>query len=342
MSSMKTCGQRLLVMAMVTAAGVSAGAPDAFGQRKKKDPAQEEKEAKDKKAYDLYQEGITHYNLGEFDPAIEKFKAAYALTGAPGLLFNVAQAYRLKKDYEQALYFYKTYLRLDPDAPNKGDVEARIAEMDKFIEEQKKMDKARPIGTIPPGGTGVPDPVTPPGGTVTPPGGTVTPPVGTTIAGSDDGGSDPGGSSIGGGDPGGSGISGSYTPKGGTLGVVLRADVDTATFKGAAFAVGASYAFSASFEAHVALLVTGKFGAAVGATILFADGKFRPLASLALPMFFDEGTHIGVHGAVGLRYDLSANLGLQVDLGVAHFLSTPNEAFTTTYFVPSLGLQGRL
>jgi hypothetical protein len=330
------------------------GAGDAFAQRKvKKDPAQEEKALKEKQAYDLYQEGITNYNLGEFDKAIEKFKAAYALTGAPGLLFNVAQAYRLKKDYEQALYFYKTYLRLDPDAPNKADVDARVAEMERMMQEQKNLDKAKPVGTIPPGGTGVPDQPagggtgTPPGGgTVGTPaggGGVSTPPAGggTQTAQNAGGGGD-GGSSVsdGGDEP--TGVEGVYVPHGGTLGFMARADVDTASFKGAAFAVGLTYAFSSSFEADVGALITGKIGATVGATLLFSTSKLRPLASLSLPMFFEDGTHLGVHGAVGLRYDLGKSFGIQLDLGVAHFLSVPTPDFKTTYFIPSIGIQGRL
>lgn len=100
----------------------------------------------------LYEKGNTHYNLGEYDEAIEAFKKAYELSQAPGLLFNIAQSFRLKKDYEQASHFYETYLRLKPDAPNRADVEARIAEMKALLEEQKKMGTKAPIGTVTPDG----------------------------------------------------------------------------------------------------------------------------------------------------------------------------------------------
>ncbi|MGE0868534.1 MAG: tol-pal system YbgF family protein [Kofleriaceae bacterium] len=99
-----------------------------------------------------YEKGQNHYNLGEFDQAISEFKAAYNLSSAPGLLFNIAQSYRLKKDYEQASYFYKTFLRLKPDAKNRPDVEARIAEMDKLLADQKAMASSPPTGTVPPDG----------------------------------------------------------------------------------------------------------------------------------------------------------------------------------------------
>ena len=109
------------------------------------------KKAKAKAAYDR---GLSHYNLGEFDAAITEFKDAYAISSAPGLLFNIAQSYRLKKDYEQATYFYTTYLRLKPDAPNREDVEARLKEMDDLIKQQKEMDAKKPTGVISPEGTG--------------------------------------------------------------------------------------------------------------------------------------------------------------------------------------------
>jgi tetratricopeptide (TPR) repeat protein len=80
-----------------------------------------------------YERGIAHYNLGEFPAAIDELKQAYALSNAPGLLFNLAQAERLAGQPDQALYFYRTYLRLEPDAPNRADVEHRIDEMEKAV-----------------------------------------------------------------------------------------------------------------------------------------------------------------------------------------------------------------
>ena len=104
---------RRVSVALVAAAAIVQVAPAALAQKKGAD------DPKQKEARDHYEKGITHYNLGEFDEAITEFKQAYAISQAPGLLFNIAQSYRLKKDYAQALYFYKTYVRLQPDAPNK-------------------------------------------------------------------------------------------------------------------------------------------------------------------------------------------------------------------------------
>lgn len=98
--------------------------------------------SRDDEARELYKKAMTHYELGEFDAAIDEFKRAYALTSAPGLLFNLAQVYRMKKDPEQAVYFYRTYLRLQPDAPNRADVEALLAENQALLDAERAKRRA--------------------------------------------------------------------------------------------------------------------------------------------------------------------------------------------------------
>lgn len=96
----------------------------------------------DDEARELYKKAMTHYELGEFDAAIDEFKRAYALTSAPGLLFNLAQVYRMKKDPEQAVYFYRTYLRLVPNAPNRADVESLLAENQALLDDARAKKRA--------------------------------------------------------------------------------------------------------------------------------------------------------------------------------------------------------
>jgi tetratricopeptide (TPR) repeat protein len=92
-------------------------------------------EDKDRKAKDLYEQGNTHYDLAEYDQAIDLFKQAYALSHRPTLLYNIAQAYRLKNDCEQALQVYKNYLRVDPNSPFRAKVESRITEMETCVKD---------------------------------------------------------------------------------------------------------------------------------------------------------------------------------------------------------------
>lgn len=151
-----------LMLAAVLLASTTVGAQPANPGAPQTD------EQKKTEAKALYDKGINHYNLGEFDPAIAAFRQAYGISSAPGLLFNIAQAFRLKKDYEQASYFYTTYLRLKPDAPNRTDVEARIAEMKTLLEDQKKLGTSPPIGTVNPDGDVGNKPPTPTPPQVTP------------------------------------------------------------------------------------------------------------------------------------------------------------------------------
>jgi len=117
---------RLLAWLLVTIALPASAAPSA-ALSATMDPAREH-----------YERGLAKYNLADFDAAIAEFKQSYELSKAPRLLFNIAQAYRLKKDYESALYFYGTYLRAEPNPPNREDVEEKIDEMKRALEEQKK------------------------------------------------------------------------------------------------------------------------------------------------------------------------------------------------------------
>jgi hypothetical protein len=74
----------------------------------------------------LYDEGLRHYNVAEYDQAIDAFKSSYLVSGDARLLFNVAQAYRLKGDCEQALRFYKNFLRENTDSDKAIEVQAAI------------------------------------------------------------------------------------------------------------------------------------------------------------------------------------------------------------------------
>jgi hypothetical protein len=80
-----------------------------------------------------FHRGMRRYNLGEFAAAIREFKRAYELAEAPGLLFNLAQASRLNKDPERAVYYYNTYLRLLPEARNRADVEELIESCQRMV-----------------------------------------------------------------------------------------------------------------------------------------------------------------------------------------------------------------
>ena len=80
-----------------------------------------------------YESGLARFNLKEYKPAIEEFEAAYRLKPDPVFLYNLGQAYRLADDPEQALHFYRAYLRERPAAANRHDVEERVTQLEGVI-----------------------------------------------------------------------------------------------------------------------------------------------------------------------------------------------------------------
>jgi hypothetical protein len=68
------------------------------------------------------------------------------------MLYNIAQAYRLNDQPTEAVRFYRRYLQRAPGARNREDVERKIAELEKTIEERRKAAAAAtpPPATPPP------------------------------------------------------------------------------------------------------------------------------------------------------------------------------------------------
>jgi tetratricopeptide (TPR) repeat protein len=111
-------------------------------------PAGAADEADVKRARELNRAGQKHYNLGEFKEAIEYFKKAYKLVERPELLFNIAQAYRISKNFGKALFFYRAFLRKRPDARVRPEVERRIAEMEASLKRRDKTSESPPTGSV--------------------------------------------------------------------------------------------------------------------------------------------------------------------------------------------------
>ena len=66
------------------------------------------------RARDLAEQGRQLHDAGDYAAAAARFQAAYALAPSPGLLFNLAQDYRLSGDCEDAAIMYQRFLASDP------------------------------------------------------------------------------------------------------------------------------------------------------------------------------------------------------------------------------------
>jgi tetratricopeptide (TPR) repeat protein len=96
-----------------------------------------------------YEKATRLYDVGKYGESIQEYEAAYLLVEDPALLYNIGQAYRLWDRPEEAVRAYKNYLRKRPDASNRGDVEKRISELERIIEERRRASAPAPVVTAP-------------------------------------------------------------------------------------------------------------------------------------------------------------------------------------------------
>jgi hypothetical protein len=90
------------------------------------------------RAKSVFAEGNQHYNLGEFAPALERYKTAYRILPLAAFQFNIAQCHRKLGQYKEAIAMYQNYLTGVPDASNRELVTQLIKESNTGIEEEQK------------------------------------------------------------------------------------------------------------------------------------------------------------------------------------------------------------
>ena len=121
-------------------------------------PSPEEKT----KAREHYQKGLTHYDIKEYSDALAEFKNAYRVVQDPAFLFNIAQCYRKLGQDVEALDYYRNYLRRFPTAPNRGEVERRIQEIERELATKAPASSGTPPAVV------APAPSRPPADTIKP------------------------------------------------------------------------------------------------------------------------------------------------------------------------------
>ena len=98
--------------------------------------------------------GSKDFDLGRYDDAIKEYMAAYDAKPDPALLYNIAQVHKLAGHIAEAIRFYRVYLMKMPDASNAYEVRAKIAELQKALDQQQKAqamppDVVKPLGSLP-------------------------------------------------------------------------------------------------------------------------------------------------------------------------------------------------
>jgi tetratricopeptide (TPR) repeat protein len=83
------------------------------------------------KARELAEKGRAYHDAGEYMKAVAAFKEAYVLAPSPGLLFNIAQAYRLAGDCDDAAWMYRRFLDSNPGEASRTLAEQHLASVEK-------------------------------------------------------------------------------------------------------------------------------------------------------------------------------------------------------------------
>jgi tetratricopeptide (TPR) repeat protein len=86
------------------------------------------------KARALASRGRAAHDRRDYAAAIAAFTEAYAIAPAPALLFNLAQAYRLKGSCDDAALMYRRYLGANPSYDGRVLAEAHLATVERCIQ----------------------------------------------------------------------------------------------------------------------------------------------------------------------------------------------------------------
>ncbi len=119
---------------------------------------------------------------------------------------------------------------------------------------------------------------------------------------------------------------------------------------GAAVFVGGVFDVTDRIQINAAGIIGPNFGGFAGGSFAFLTGTLRPIASLGVPIFFNDGARVGIRGAAGLEIVANRHFAVILELGVEHnFNPQPMVEFggtlrtiNATSFIPALGASARL
>lgn len=83
------------------------------------------------KARELADKGRRHHKAGDYSAAVSAFKEAYVLAPSPGLLFNIAQSYRLDGSCDEAAWMYRRFLDTNPHGKQREIAETQLSTVEK-------------------------------------------------------------------------------------------------------------------------------------------------------------------------------------------------------------------
>jgi hypothetical protein len=85
------------------------------------------------KARTLAERGRAFHDAGDYPDAITAFTQAYVIAPSPALLFNLAQAYRLQGNCDDAALMYRRYLSTNPEPDQRALAETHLANVERCL-----------------------------------------------------------------------------------------------------------------------------------------------------------------------------------------------------------------
>jgi tetratricopeptide (TPR) repeat protein len=96
------------------------------------------------RAMESYSLGKQAYNAARYDDALGHFQEAATRYASPDFQYNIGLCYERLNKPEEAIRAYRTYLRAKPSADDRANVEDRIFQLEKQIEEAKNQPPPEP------------------------------------------------------------------------------------------------------------------------------------------------------------------------------------------------------
>jgi tetratricopeptide (TPR) repeat protein len=93
------------------------------------------------RALDLFEQSEVAYDRGRFDEALSLLRQSYALKKEPVLLYNIGRAYEGRGDLRAAASAYQSFLAAQPNTPDRGALESRIATLRRQAGEREELER---------------------------------------------------------------------------------------------------------------------------------------------------------------------------------------------------------
>lgn len=116
--------QRSRFWASLVALAIASQSATAFGQ-----------DSPDELARRHFESGVAYLQESDYENALKAFEKSYELSKRPDLLLNIATVHERKGDFKSAVASLKKYLEVAPDGEQRATVEARIANLEKRVQE---------------------------------------------------------------------------------------------------------------------------------------------------------------------------------------------------------------